>query len=78
MAEALQRPRRDLRYPHIRESWWIEGVPLQEVSLGYPSQRDLGRSICGYLREVGQSCNYVSNIERDRDVSMGGPQYAVM
>ncbi len=37
---------------HIRGTWWIDGVPFQEVSLGYPSQWDRGRGIGSYLREV--------------------------
>lgn len=37
---------------HTRGTWWIDGVPFQEVSLGYPSQWDRGRGIGGYLREV--------------------------
>ncbi len=37
---------------HIRGTSWVDGVPFQEVSLGYPSQWDRGRGIGGYLREV--------------------------
>ncbi len=37
---------------HIRGTSWIDGVPFQEVSLGYPSQWDQGRGIGDYLREV--------------------------
>ena len=37
---------------HIRGTSWIDGVPFQEVSLGYPNQRDLGRGIGHYLHEV--------------------------
>ena len=37
---------------HIRDTTWLDGVPFQEVSLGYPSQwrRELG--VGHYLREV--------------------------
>ena len=37
---------------HIRGTQWIDGVPFQEVSLGYPNQWDRGRGIGHYLREV--------------------------
>ena len=37
---------------HIRGTSWIDGVPFQEVSLGYPNQWDRGRGIGHYLREV--------------------------
>ena len=37
---------------HIRGTSWLDGVPFQEVSLGYPSQwrREIG--MAGYLQEV--------------------------
>ena len=31
---------------------WIDGVPFQEVSLGYPHQWDRGRGIGHSLHEV--------------------------
>ncbi|MCY4286905.1 MAG: metallophosphoesterase [Thiotrichales bacterium] len=37
---------------HIRGTHWIDGVPFQEVSLGYPNQWDQTRSIGNYLHEV--------------------------
>ena len=37
---------------HIRGTSWIDGVPFQEVSLGYPNQWDRGRGIEHYLHEV--------------------------
>ena len=37
---------------HMRGTWWIDGVPFQEVSLGYPSQWDRRRGIGDYLQEV--------------------------
>ena len=37
---------------HIRGTSWIDGVPFQEVSLGYPDQWDRGRGIEHYLHEV--------------------------
>ncbi len=37
---------------HIRGTHWIDGVPFQEVSLGYPAQWNRVRGIGGYLREV--------------------------
>ncbi len=37
---------------HIRKTDWIDGVPFQEVSLGYPAQWDRTRGIGAYLREV--------------------------
>lgn len=37
---------------HIRGTQWLDGVPFQEVSLGYPSQWDSRRGIGAYLREV--------------------------
>ena len=37
---------------HIRGTKWIDGVPFQEVSLGYPNQWERGRGIGHYLHEV--------------------------
>ena len=37
---------------HIRGTSWIDDVPFQEVSLGYPNQWDRERGIGHYLREV--------------------------
>ena len=37
---------------HIRGTTWLDGVPFQEVSLGYPSQWDAERGIGAYLQEV--------------------------
>ncbi len=37
---------------HIRGTSWIDGVPFQEVSLGYPYQWNQSRSIGAYLHEV--------------------------
>ena len=37
---------------HIRGTTWIDGIPFQEVSLGYPNQWDRGRGIGRYLHEV--------------------------
>ena len=37
---------------HIRGTTWIDGVPFQEVSLGYPNQWDQRRGIDHYLHEV--------------------------
>ena len=37
---------------HIRGTKWIDGVPFQEVSLGYPHQWDRGRGIGHHLHEV--------------------------
>ena len=37
---------------HIRGARWVDGVPFQEVSLGYPAQWNRYRGIAGYLHEV--------------------------
>ena len=37
---------------HIRGTKWLDGVPFQEVSLGYPHQWDRRRGVGAYLREV--------------------------
>ncbi len=37
---------------HIPGTRWIDGVPFQEVSLGYPRQRRHGSAIGDHLREV--------------------------
>ena len=37
---------------HIRGTHWLDGVPFQEVSLGYPNQWDRTRGVGAYLREV--------------------------
>ena len=37
---------------HIRGTQWLDGVPFQEVSLGYPQQWDRRRGVGAYLREV--------------------------
>ena len=37
---------------HIRKTEFLDGVPFQEVSLGYPRQWDRSRGIGAYLREV--------------------------
>ena len=37
---------------HIRGTQWVDGVPFQEVSLGYPAQWIRSRGIAGYLHEV--------------------------
>ncbi len=37
---------------HIRGTRWLDGVPFEEVSLGYPGQWDRGRGIGAYLRKV--------------------------
>ncbi len=37
---------------HIRGTHWLDGVPFQEVSLGYPRQWDRARGLGAYLREV--------------------------
>ena len=37
---------------HIRGTSWIDGVPFQEVSLGYPHQWDPGRGVGAYLHDV--------------------------
>ena len=37
---------------HIRGTRWLDGVPFQEVSLGYPRQWNRDRGIGAYLREV--------------------------
>ena len=37
---------------HIRGARWVDGVPFQEVSLGYPAQWNRYRGIGGYLHEV--------------------------
>lgn len=37
---------------HIRGTNWIDGVPFQEVSLGYPRQWERQHGIGAYLREV--------------------------
>ncbi|MEO1330815.1 MAG: metallophosphoesterase [Pseudomonadota bacterium] len=37
---------------HIRKTRWTDGVPFQEVSLGYPRQWDQALGIEAYLREV--------------------------
>ena len=37
---------------HIRGTQWIDGVPFQEVSLGYPHQWDRDQGIGQYLHEV--------------------------
>ena len=40
---------------HIRGTRWLDGVPFQEVSLGYPRQWDRRRGIDSYLREVAMT-----------------------
>ncbi len=37
---------------HIRGTRWLDGVPFQEVSLGYPDQWNQKLGIGAYLREV--------------------------
>ena len=37
---------------HIRKTDWLDGVPFQEVSLGYPKQWDRTRGVGAYLREI--------------------------
>ena len=37
---------------HIRGTAWLDGVPFQEVSLGYPGQWHPERGMGAYLREV--------------------------
>jgi hypothetical protein len=37
---------------HIRKTDWLDGVPFQEVSLGYPHQWNRARGMGAYLREV--------------------------
>ena len=37
---------------HIRGTTWLDGVPFQEVSLGYPGQWEAERGIGAYLQEV--------------------------
>lgn len=37
---------------HIRGTRWLDGVPFQEVSLGYPRQWQTYRGINAYVREV--------------------------
>ena len=40
---------------HIRGTTWLDGVPFQEVSLGYPRQWDRRRGIDSYLHEVAMT-----------------------
>ena len=42
---------------HIRKTDWVDGVPFQEVSLGYPRQWNPARGIGAYLREVALATN---------------------
>ncbi len=37
---------------HIRGTAWLDGVPFQEVSLGYPNQWESRRGVGAYLRPV--------------------------
>lgn len=37
---------------HIRSSRVLDGVRFEEVSLGYPRQRDAGRPVDAYLRQI--------------------------
>ncbi len=37
---------------HIRGTRWLDGVRFEEVSLGYPRQRDAARGIASYLRQI--------------------------
>ncbi len=37
---------------HVRGTWWLDGVPFQEVSLGYPRDWDPQQGVSTYLREV--------------------------
>ena len=37
---------------HIRGIRWLDGVPFQETSLGYPKQWDRSRGVGAYLHEV--------------------------
>ena len=37
---------------HIRGIRWLDGVPFQEMSLGYPKQWDRRRGVGAYLQEV--------------------------
>ena len=37
---------------HIRRTVWLDGVPFQEVSLGYPGQWDPAHGVPHYLQEV--------------------------
>ena len=45
---------------HIWGTRWLDGVPFQEVSLGYPKQWDPRRGIGAYLREVALAPRAVS------------------
>ncbi len=40
---------------HIRGTQWLDGVPFQEVSLGYPHQWDRRQGVGAYLREVAMA-----------------------
>ena len=42
---------------HIRGTKWLDGVPFQEVSLGYPDQWQPALGVGNYLREVELSVN---------------------
>lgn len=44
---------------HLLGTWWIDGVPFQEVSLGYPSPWDRGRGVGADFREVTLAPNGV-------------------
>ena len=37
---------------HIRGRKWRDGVPFEEVSLGYPRQWDQSLGMAGYLRPI--------------------------
>ena len=37
---------------HTRRTYWTDGVPFQEASLGYPDRWDHERGMGAYLREV--------------------------
>ena len=37
---------------HIRGTQWLDGVPFQEVSLGYPKNWDIRLGVGAYLHEV--------------------------
>jgi hypothetical protein len=37
---------------HIRGRSWRQGVPFEEVSLGYPRQWDQGLGMASYLRQI--------------------------
>lgn len=49
---------------HLRGEWWLDGVPFQEVSLGYPRDWNQRHGVSAYLREVTLAASRDQHSER--------------